>query len=88
MTLDDKINEIALLPTNWNGNGAVRFSADVIDRARCVAKVLDGCGFDCFPTGNDSIQFEKTTCGQYLELEVFADRVESYNETESRSANS
>ena len=81
MILKDKIDKIARLPDNWNGHGATVFSSDVLERAYAVALVLENCGFDCFPTGRDSIQFEKTTDGQYLEIEVFADRIETYNET-------
>jgi hypothetical protein len=82
MNLLEKIDEIASLPENWNGNGALPFTAEVLTRARSVARVLTVCGFECFPTGRDSIQFEKTRNSDYLEIEVFADRVEAYNEIE------
>jgi len=47
-----------------------------------VAKTLENCGFDVFPTGCDSIQFEKTANGQYIAIEVFRNKIETYSEPE------
>lgn len=87
MNLFEKIEAIARLPDGWNHHHAPKFSDSVLSRARSIATVLNGCGFDCFPTANQSIQFEKTVGWEYLEIEVFSDRIETYNETESRLTN-
>lgn len=77
-----KIKEFQLLKRNWNGNEAKPFGKKVIGNALDVAKTLENCGFDVFPTGCDSIQFEKTVNGQYLEIEVLRNKIETYSEPE------
>ena len=79
MTLLDKLIEI----DNWNiiSNSIPK---DVIVKSKSIATVLEGCGFSVFHTGRDSIQFEKTSNGEYLEIEVFSDKIETYHETEEK----
>lgn len=76
MTLAETIKGFIALEYNWNGYEAVPFSDKVISRALMVAKVFEGTGFQVFPTGRNSIQFEKEVDGSYVEIEVFEDREE------------
>jgi hypothetical protein len=85
MSLLSKIEKMALLAPNWNGNNASPLPPEVIERAKCLAPLLEGCGFEVFPTAQDSIQFEKTMNGEYLEIEVFADRLEAFQSSEESS---
>ena len=87
MNLLEKISEIESLGDGWNSHGATKLPELVIAKAKSVSIVLDNCGFEVFPTGRNSIQFEKTVGGEYLEIEVFGDKIETYHETESRLTN-
>lgn len=66
-----KISEIRCLPDNWNGNGASRFSIELLDSIRdIVDKAVHQPKI--FPTARDSIQLEyENNIGDYLEFEIF-----------------
>jgi len=66
-----KLDEIALLPDNWNNNGASSFSERIIERMRFIVSQLK-IQPSIFPTARNSIQFEyENTKGDYLEFELF-----------------
>ena len=81
MSLLEKLNEFSLMEANWNENGADPFSAELILKCKQLSVLLENCGFDVFPTGRNSIQFEKEVDGEYIEIEVFNDRIETYHES-------
>ena len=65
------------LKDNWNDNGASKFNKSLIDK--CI--FLEGfIHFEHFisPTARNSIQFEFIFKENYLELEVFEDRIEVF----------
>ena len=66
-----RINEIRELQDDWNGNGARKFSDELIKR---VEKIVMGILRQplIFPTAQDSIQLEyEKDNGDYLEFEIF-----------------
>lgn len=67
------LKEIRGLPENWNENGAVAFSPELIDR---VTELIKSLAYqpDIFPTAEESIQLEfENSKGDYLEFELFED---------------
>lgn len=82
MYIIDKINSFREFKDNWNGYGAEPLSNIVIDRALDLAKQLNPTP-EVFPTGRNSIQFEWESDILYLELEVFEDRIDIFNEIKS-----
>ncbi len=77
MTIDDakmknlaKLDQIALLKDNWNGDGARAFQKTIITAARGIVTGLD-IQPEVFPTGDNSVQFEYDgPDGSYLEIEL------------------
>lgn len=68
-----RISEISELEDNWNGNGAVPFSAELIEKAKAIVYGLVHQP-SIFPTACKSIQLEfNNSLGDYLELELFED---------------
>lgn len=66
-----KLLEIKNLEDNWNGNGASRFSENLIAFVREMIMKLS-VQPAIFPTARDSIQLEyENDCGDYLEFEIF-----------------
>ena len=66
-----RLQEIAALQDNWNGNGATTFSKELIARARQLISSLSIQPI-ILPTGRDSIQMEyERQNGDYLEFELF-----------------
>lgn len=68
-----RLDEIAALRANWNGNGASAFSNAIINAAQ---KFVSGLSIQpvILPTGRDSIQMEyEKENGDYLEFELFED---------------
>lgn len=66
-----KLDYIGQLPQDWNGNGAEKFSKDLINKCR---RILDSLPIqpEIFPTGRDSVQLEyHQKNGDYLEFEVY-----------------
>ena len=77
------LSEIAKLEDNWNNNGASPFSAKLIDKCREIMMQLAAEPFIC-PTACGSIQFEyEKENGDYLEFEIYEDRIEVFLETMS-----
>lgn len=66
-----KLYEISCLAEDWNGNGAKRFSTELIDSVRnIVEKIVRQPNI--FPTARESIQLEyENDLGDYLEFELF-----------------
>lgn len=76
--MSNKIDEISNLPNNWNGYGADKFTEKVITRSKFILSIIEsiGIGFDIFPTGRNSIQFEfYNDRNEYLELEIFESEI-------------
>ena len=74
-----KIESFRRLKQDWNGNGASPFSEKLITKALDLAKQLTPVP-NVFPTARNSIQFEWETDNIYLELEVFEDKLEIFNQ--------
>lgn len=65
-----KINSIAALGDDWNGNGAKAFDFELIERVRQIITCLD-IQPELFPTACESIQLEyDKTDGSYMEIEI------------------
>lgn len=65
-----KIDDIARLPNNWNGNGATSFSNQLIDKLRQIVVSVKRQP-EIFPTGCNSIQIEYDgSKNSYLEIEI------------------
>lgn len=66
-----KISEIRCLEDNWNGNGAPKFSSQLLDSVLSIVEKLTRQP-SIFPTARESIQLEyENDIGDYLEFEVF-----------------
>lgn len=66
-----KISEIRCLEDNWNGNGAPKFSSQLLDSVLSIVEKLTRQP-SIFPTARESIQLEyENDVGDYLEFEVF-----------------
>lgn len=74
----EKLNIIKDLDANWDNYGAQPFSSEFIDL--CKKFIIDiHRQPEVFPTARQSIQFEyEKENGEYLELEIFEDRVELF----------
>lgn len=79
ITLKEKINKFKELKQNWDGYHAEPISEKVILKALDVVDKLEKEGYDSvYPTGRNSIQFEKEFEGTYFEIEIFEDRTETF----------
>ena len=70
-----RLSEIALLPDNWNNNGAEQIPANIIKNVR---KLLMSMEFqpEIFPTACDAVQLEwENKNNEYLEMEVTEDSI-------------
>lgn len=77
------LSEIEKLKDNWNGNGASSFSSKLVEKCREIAMQLAAEPFIC-PTACGSIQFEyEKKNGDYLEFEIYEDRIEVFLDTVS-----
>lgn len=75
-----KLKDLEKLEYNWNGNGAEPFTTEVLNNANYIYHNIIREP-KIFPTGRKSIQFEyEKNNGDYLEFEIFHDRVEVYME--------
>lgn len=66
-----RLDEIAQLQENWNGNGACAFSDNII---RQMTELVSSLSIQpvILPTARDSIQMEyENEAGDYLEFELF-----------------
>lgn len=80
---DAALSEIEKLKDNWNDNGASSFSSKLIGKCRKIAMQLVSEPFVC-PTACGSIQFEyEKENGDYLEFEIYEDRIECFLDTAS-----
>lgn len=71
----NKLSEISRLEDDWNCNGATKFSDDLINMCKTILVFLK-VEPDIFPTARNSIQFEyEKENGEYLEFEIFIDRI-------------
>lgn len=78
---DAALSEIEKLKDDWNDNGASAFSSKLIERCRGIVVQLASEPFIC-PTACGSIQFEyEKENGDYLEFEVYEDRIECFMDT-------
>jgi len=67
------IDEIKNLKDNWNENGALAFSNEIIDKVKSLVLSLTFQPY-IYPTANESIQFEyENERGDYIEFELFED---------------
>ena len=73
-----KLEEIAMLNTNWNEHGAESFSPAHIER---VSRMIDSLPVapDVYPTAIGAIQIEyQKKDGSYLEFEIYENSVNQY----------
>lgn len=73
-----KIDKYVELSDGWNGYDAFPIPERTITIAKqflqnMLANHIDLEGWEVFPTGRESIQFEKTLLETYVEVEVFSD---------------
>lgn len=72
----EKLKEFSDLSYNWNENGAEPFSPKLIRISSLIIEEISHQP-EIFPTARQSIQFEyEKDNGDYLEFEIFEDRVE------------
>ena len=77
------LRKIKKLKDNWNSNSASSFSTKLIEKCREITMQLDSEPFIC-PTACGSIQFEyENENGDYLEFEIYEDRIEVFLDTQS-----
>ncbi|MBU0764546.1 MAG: hypothetical protein KJ607_06910, partial [Bacteroidetes bacterium] len=77
------LNSFKNLRENWNGNDAQPFPEHLIEK---VIKIISKLEYQpqIFPTGRNSIQLEfENKNGDYLEFEIFPDRIIAFKETRS-----
>lgn len=81
VTASAALDEIAKLDDDWNRNGAIPFPAQLIEKCRGILMQLAAEPFIC-PTACGSIQFEyEKENGEYLEFEIYEDRIEAFSDT-------
>ena len=74
-----KLDRIAMLPKNWNQDGAPALSDSVVSYARQLLTYLD-IQPEVFPTAANSIQFEyDCPDGTYIEFEIKEEYVSFYS---------
>jgi len=69
-----KLRTIKLLPKGWNGQGSNPFSDNLIQKIFTIVRELQFQP-DIFPTGRNSIQLEFEIGDDYLEFEVFEEKI-------------
>lgn len=77
--LKDLIFSYKDLPDNWNGNGAVSISCNIIKRAITLLSEIEFIP-EIFPTARNTVQFEFDKNDNYLEIEIFSDYYNIYQE--------
>lgn len=74
-----KLKEFGNLDLDWNGYGAEPFSRKLLESVDNIIRNII-VQPEVFPTGRKSVQFEyEKDSGEYLELEVFIDRIEVFS---------
>jgi hypothetical protein len=68
------LRTIKQLPVDWNGKGSVTFSEALIQKVFTIVRELQ-IQPDIFPTGRNSIQLEFEIGDDYLEFEIFEDKI-------------
>lgn len=68
------LRTIKQLPVDWNGKGSVTFSEALIQKVFTIVRELQFQP-DIFPTGRNSIQLEFEIGDDYLEFEIFEDKI-------------
>ncbi|APO46803.1 hypothetical protein BS614_24005 [Paenibacillus xylanexedens] len=77
------IQEIKKLDDNWNDNGAEKFEEELISTVISIVTFLDFQPY-IFPTARKSIQLEyEKSNGDYLEMEIYKDKIGIYMELEN-----
>ena len=66
---DVSLNNILALNDNWDGNGAKRFSEDLVNWGKELASVLPD-GFYIHPVATGAIKFEYENDDKYFEFEL------------------
>lgn len=79
---DVQLDAILSLTDNWNNNGAKAFDSDFVEYCRQIIKQLPYEPFVC-PTACGSIQLEWEYNNQYLEFEIYKNKIEIYMKKEN-----
>ena len=70
-----KLKHILQLPDNWNENGALSFSENLINICENIINILPSQP-EIFPTAAHSVQMEyEKDNGEYLEFNVYEDKI-------------
>lgn len=78
-----KLNSFQDLAENWNGYGAPAFQDEVLEKVRNILEFIP-IQPDVFPTGRGSIQLEYENEANYLEFEIYPDRISVYQEKDGQ----
>ncbi|MCH7413208.1 hypothetical protein MM213_06925 [Belliella sp. R4-6] len=70
----DTLKSIKNLPKGWNGENTFKFSEDLIQKVYNILSILTFQP-EIFPTGRNSIQLEFEREDNYLEFEIFEDKI-------------
>ena len=78
ISLNEKLEQFKLLKEDWNGYDAPPIPATVLETARLFLQNLrmgsvNLEGWEVFPTARGTIQFEKTTDTDHVEVEIYSD---------------
>lgn len=83
-----KMEQIEYMSYNWNGNGAQPLSREVIQYGKEILNILS-IQPEIFPTATNSIQFEyDKDNGDYLEFNIYDDRIDIFQITDKIEHNS
>ena len=73
--MGERIKMVSELKENWNDNGALPFSQNIIKKCRELLSVLP-YPMEIFPVANGSVQFEKDMSNnRFVKLNVYEDRI-------------
>lgn len=95
---DSKINEelienhrrldvISSYKNGWDGYDADSFDLNIIEKARNIIKSLDYQPA-LYPTGRSTIQIEYEINNDYLEFEIYLNKITTYHEKDDKLVNS
>jgi len=76
-----RLNIIASMKPDWNGYGADVFDNEIIMKAVKIIKNLHTQP-EVFPTGRSTIQIEYDNKNDYLEFEIYKDKITMYRESQ------
>jgi hypothetical protein len=79
LNIQERIRSFKDLKDGWDGYSAKPIPDKVIERALILSQIINNGLIEVFPTARESIQFETKTDKNYIEIEVFYDKIELYS---------